>query len=61
MEEYPPLPRKRKGHSYPVGPGIFWWKEWKVNYHDEGGILGYANWIDAMRDLQRTRRKPVRK
>jgi hypothetical protein len=57
MSKLPPLPRKYKNRSYPIGPGVFWWRIWKEEYHDNGGEMGYASWIDANRDLARKRRK----
>jgi hypothetical protein len=58
-DKLPPYPRRShngKG-SYAVGPGVYWWKVWKKEYHDEGGVLGYADWVDAMKELGRKRRR----
>jgi len=51
-EKIPPYPRIRKDRGLTVGPGVFWWREWK-EYHDAGGILGYASWIEALRELEK--------
>jgi hypothetical protein len=62
MSTFPPFPKKYKNRSYPVGSGEFWWKVWKEEYHDQGGKLGYASWIDSNKELaKKNRKQKVRK
>jgi hypothetical protein len=56
MSTIPPYPRKNKHGCYATGPGIFWWNVWKTEYSDIGGILGYASWIEANKQLNKKRR-----
>jgi len=60
MVDLPPYPRKNRYGSYAVGPGIYWWKVWKEEYHDEGGVLGYATWLDMNKMIDREKRKEKR-
>lgn len=60
MSVLPPFPRPNKHGSYASGPGSFWWSVWK-EYNEEGGQLGYANWLEANKMLARKRKQRVKK
>ena len=59
-EKLPPYPKIRKDRGLTVGPGVYWWKVWK-EYHDDGGILGYRSWIEALRELDKQAKKEERR
>jgi hypothetical protein len=48
-------PRKGKG-GYPVGPAVPMFNEWK-EYSKDGGSLGFTNYIEANKRLDRERRR----
>lgn len=56
-KELPPFPRKNRGGSYTTGCGVFWYKVWKEEYHDLGGVLGYASWLEELKRIDRENRK----
>jgi hypothetical protein len=63
--KFPPYPRIRKDRGLPVGCGSFWYKVWKEEYHDLGGVLGYRSWLEEMirldREYRAAHRKPRKK
>jgi len=61
MDKLPPFPRIVKGRSLAVGRGSFWYQVWQDEYKAEGGTMGYASWIEANNELDRKRRRRVKK
>jgi hypothetical protein len=49
-------PRKNKTGNYPIGPANPIHREW-TTYQKEGGKLGYKNYIEANKRLDKENRR----